>query len=194
MTERDERVSMVCERRVVSEAAFLAMLRALQPLQSHAAGLRSVAYGQSGSGGVREVTADERAIDAGAVGRGRGAWARLAGVEGRHQAALRWLVDRAHCGDLGTLAALYARQCGPVDLRDALDRATVARTRAAATYQREGPSPGCAMTVDGMRAREALTAATAQETAADAALLAWGVEALSAACEAWSDAGEERAA
>ncbi len=50
------------------------------------------------------------------------------------------------------------------------------------------------MTVDGMRAREALTAATARETAADAALLTWGVEALSAACEAWSDAGEERAA
>jgi len=61
------RVSMVCERMAPSEAAFAALLRALAPLQSHAAGLRSVAYGASGSGGVREVTADERAIDAGAL-------------------------------------------------------------------------------------------------------------------------------
>ena len=180
---------------IASEAAFLAMLRALQPLQSHAAGLRSVAYGQSGSGGVREVTADERAIDAGAVGRGRGAWARLAGVASEHRAALRWLVDRAHVGDLGTLARLYAEQHGPMALRDALDAAATARTKAAATYQREGPSPGCAMTVDGMRAREALTTATTREAAADAALSAWGVEALAAACEAWRGAGgEERAA
>jgi hypothetical protein len=68
MTMRDERVSEV---RVVSEAAFAAMLRAIAPAQSHSAGLRSVAYGQSGSGGLREVTADERAIDAAAEGGSR---------------------------------------------------------------------------------------------------------------------------
>ena len=206
MTERDDgRVSMVVERRAVTEAAFLAMLRALQPLQSHAAGLRSVAYGQRSSGGLREVTADERAIDAGAVTRGRGAWLRLARVEGRHRAALRWLIDRAHTGDLATLAALYAEHAAPEALRTRLalaaDALAVANARAA---QAQTAEAAAARVARGSRALEAIAAHLAARSARDAAgvrmdgarasaeaaataLRAWGVAALSAACEAWQE-------
>lgn len=196
MTTRDdgERVSMVCER-VVSEAAFSAMLRAMRPAQMLSGDLRSVDNARDSSGGLCETTATERAIDRGDGARARLVSQRIDAAAPRHRPALRWLIDRAHVGDLATLARLYAGQHAPMALRDALDRATATRTKAAATYQREGPSPGCAMTVDGMRAREALTTATSRETAADAALSAWGVEALGAACEAWQGAGgEERAA
>ena len=195
MTTRDdgERVSMVCER-VVSESAFSAMLRAMRPAQMLSGDLRSVDNARDSSGGLCETTATERAIDRGDGARARLVSHRIDAAAPRHRPALRWLIDRAHVGDLATLARLYAGQHGPMALRDALDRATATRTKAAATYQREGPSPGCAMTVDGMRAREALTTATTREAAADAALSAWGVAALTSACEAWGSAGEERAA
>jgi hypothetical protein len=177
------------------ESAFLMMLRAMRPAQMLSGDLRSVDNGRDSSGGLCETTATERAIDRGDGARARRVSQRVAMVDPRHRPALRWLIDRAHVGDLATLARLYAGQHGPMALRDALDAAATARTKAAATYQREGPSPGCAMTVDGMRAREALTRATGRETAAEAALAAWGVEALGAACAAWQAAGgEERAA
>ncbi len=187
---RDERVSEV---RVVSEAAFSAMLRAMRPAQMLSGDLRSVDNGRDSSGGLCETTATERAIDRGDGARARLVSQRIDAVPPRHRPTLRWLIDRAHVGDLATLARLYAGQHAPMALRDALDRAQATRAEAAATYQREGPSPGCAMTVDGMRAREALTTATGREATAEAALSAWGVEALGAACAAWQGA-EDRAA
>ena len=184
MTTRDdgERVSMVCER-VVSEAAFSAMLRAMRPAQMLSGDLRSVDNGRDSSGGLCETTATERAIDRGDGARARLVSHRIDAAAPRHRPALRWLIDRAHVGDLATLARLYAGQHGPMALRDALDRAQAKRAEAAATYQREGPSPGCAMTVDGMRAWEALTTATTREAVADVALSVLGVEALKTAYE-----------
>lgn len=134
MSERDDggRVSMVCER-VVSEAAFSAMLRAMRPAQMLSGDLRSVDNGRDSSGGLCETTATERAIDRGDGARARLVSQRIGAADPRHPQALRWLMDRAHVGDLATLARLYAGATRPMALRDALDRATATRTKAAAT-------------------------------------------------------------
>ena len=211
MRERaDDRVSMVVERPRVSEARFLAMCRALAAAQSHSAGLRSVAYGASGSGGVREVTADERAIDAGAVGRGRRAWLRVTTTSGEARAALLWLVTYAHVGDLRALAALYGEHAAPLALRTPREvaalrlRAVEGDLRAAETAlakatprsQRRVGSPqadALRLAVEGQRQRRA--DAQARVDATTAAVTAWGLDAMAVALDAWGEADEgERAA
>lgn len=204
----DDRISMIHERPQVTEARFAALCRALAPAQSHSAGLRSVAYGAQGSGGLRETTADERAIDAGAVTRGRRASARVAATRGRARATLVWLTTYAHAGDLGTLAVVYADAAAPEALRTRRDQARAARDAAAVAAREAQTAHDAAKRVAVSRAPEAIVRAIAAKATADAAtgrresadatlarveaaLAAWGRRALCEAVEAWEDAGEE---
>jgi len=194
------RVSMVCERMAPSEAAFAALLRALAPLQSHAAGLRSVAYGASGSGGVREVTADERAIDAGAVTRGSVARRRIVATSGEARATLLWLVTYAHASDatLATMADLYAQHHAPAAEREAARRAPFDRSAAdsalvaAKRVAQRAPTTETLADAEVARARAEAAAVTERRTVA--AMRALGMAALAAALEAWDEADAARAA
>lgn len=202
MTRDDEggRVSMVCERMAPSEAAFSAMLRTLAPLQSHAAGLRSVAYGASGSGGVREVTADERAIDAGAVTRGSVARRRLVATTGEARATLVWLVTYAHASDatLATMADLYAQHHAPAAEREAARRAPFDRSAAdsalVAAKRRAMRAPTTETLAEAETARAQAEAAAVTERRAVATLRALGMRALVGALEAWEATAQRRRA
>lgn len=215
MTQGDDsgRATSVHERATVSEARFLAVQRALADVQCHSASARSVSYGQHSSGGLVEVTADERAIDAGAVGRGRDGWARITATSGEGRRALVWLVDYAWVGDLGSLAALYAANAAPVDLlarRDlaalSLEAATTGHAAAKQALANARRVLSAARTPETttahLRAKAAadvaavrLATAEGEVARVDRALLAWGLAAMGAAVEAWEDAGrEERAA
>lgn len=202
---RDERVSEV---RVVSEAAFSAMLRALAPAQSHSAGLRSVAYGASGSGGLRETTADERAIDNGAVTRGSVARRRIVATSGEARATLEWLVTYAHTGDLRTLAALYGEHAAPLELRAARDVAAVL-LRAASRHLADAEGALAKVAPRGSRRptsaaevlrlavevqRQRRDGAQARATATVEACTVWGVEAMGAALDAWRGTADCEAA
>ncbi len=200
MTERDERVSMVCERVAPSEAAFSALLRALAPLQSHAAGLRSVAYGASGSGGLREVTTDERAIDAGAVTRGSVARRRIVATTGEARATLLWLVTYAHASDatLATMADLYAHHHAPAADREAARKAPFDRSAAdsalVAAKRVAQRAPTTETLADAERARAQAEAAAVTERRAVAAMRALGMRALVGALEAWEATATRRRA
>ena len=213
MSERDDgRVSMIHERAAPAEGRFLAMLRALADVQSHGADARSVAYGQRSSGGLREVTATERAIDAGAVGRGRRAWARLAATTGDARRALEWLTTYARSGDLASLGALYAEHAGPADLRAGRDAAAAAHARATeAAALATTAVDGARRVLGASKAPEAVAAHLAAKAAATTArdrlggarvtaertageLRAWGVAAMGAALRAWERTSESEAA
>lgn len=202
------RVSMVCE--VLPEGRFDAMCRELKAAQSHASGLRSVSYGQRGSGGLREVTADERAIDAGAVTRGRRALDRVGRTDATARAALAWLRDYAHVGDLRSLGALYGEHQAPLDLQGAvydaglrLSLATRALESATSSLVGVAPRRSQRPTPEAVALRVLVAGRTDQRDGArlrldraTAARSAWGVAAMVAACRAWDavDAGEEWAA
>lgn len=203
----DDRASMVHERATVGEGRFAAMLRALESVQSHSADARSVAYAQRSSGGVCEVTATERAIDAGAVGRGRTSWSRIAATSGEGRRALAWLVDYARVGDLESLAVLYAQHAAPVEMLARRDVAAAAVPEVAEAAALAKNAHAAAKRIAMSRAVEAITALIAAKAAADHAagrlasahaavarvegeLRAWGLAAMGAAVEAWEDAGE----
>lgn len=187
----------------LTEARLLRVTRALAAVQSHSAGLRSVAYGAEGSGGLRETTADERAIDAGAVGRGRVAWQRVAAVGGRDRTVLVWLTDYAHCGDVATLADALAGAMAPAELVVARGVAEAQHVIAAKAAAHASTAHTAARRIlIACRAPEALAAHLAARASAEAAALrlhsaeaavarahadlrAWGVAALLAAVEAW---------
>lgn len=206
----DVRESGVVE--VLSELRLQRVQRALVGMQAHSAGLRSVAYGNESSGGLRETTADERAIDAGAVGRGRDAWHRVEAVGGFDREVLRWLVTYAHCGDVATLADLLAGGMSPADLANTKGLAFEAHRRAAIAAARAATALAAAKRILGAsRAPEALAAHLAARTAAEAAatrlhsaeaavarahadLRAWGVAALLAAVVAFEATGRHREA
>ena len=210
MSDQDSgRVSAVCDV-ALPEGRFDAMCRALKAAQSHAAGLRSVSYGQRGSGGLREVTADERAIDAGVVTRGRRALERVGRTDPRARAALAWLRDYAHCGDLRSLGALYGEHQAPADLSGAVIEAEMRLSLAAralrsaeAEFAHVAPKRTQRPTPQAVALRVLVVARTEQRDgaqgrldAATAERTAWGVAALVAACRAWDavDVGEARAA
>lgn len=183
------------EREILTERRLRRVMSALDGAQSHSSDLRSVAYGSESSGGLRETTATERAIDAGVVGRGRTAWARLSCVTGAAGAALRWLVTYAHVSpDATALSRLYADHAAPMPLRDALAVAVRAREVAAAVYAGKGPKRGETMTADGAAARTSLVNATAREAAAEAALVAWGAAELLAGVVAFERTARQQEA
>jgi hypothetical protein len=187
-TSDDGRVSMVVER--ATEGRFLAMLRQLAPAQTSSADLRSVETGRDGSGGLRETTATERAIDRGDGARARTAHARISRVPwGDDRATLVWLVTYAHAGDLGTLAALYATHAAPMAMREAAQTAPWEAKRTATAYDAarrvavaSGSPEAAALARD---AKTRADSARARERTADAALRSWGAAAMGAALEAW---------
>jgi DNA-binding FrmR family transcriptional regulator len=197
---------------VLTEARLQRVQRALAPAQSHSAGLRSVAYGVESSGGVRETTADERAIDAGAVGRGREAWQRLAMIAGQPRTVLEWLTDYAHCGDVAALADLVAGAMSPAELVVARGVAEAQHATAAKAAAHASTALAAAKRILGAsRAPEAIAGHLAARTAAEAAatrlhsaeaavtaahadLRAWGVAALLAGVEAWEHTAADRRA
>lgn len=141
-------------------------------------------------------TPTEHAIDAGTMAAARRAHARLGRCGGSVE-ALRWLAG--HGGDLATVDALaqaYAEERGPVALREALPLASAAVARARRDEQhaaqrahvgRAAPTAAWLLTAhaDVTRARTATASAVARETAARAALVAWGRRALERAVVAW---------
>ena len=213
MTQGDDggRESSAWVRATVGEGRFAAMLRGLADMQSHSASARSVAYGSTGSGGVREETATERDISKGKGGRGRIAWARIATTSGEGRRALTWLVDYARVGDLESLAVLYAAHAAPVALLTQRDLAATAHDAAATGRAKAADAHADAKRVARSKAPEAVIALIAAKLASDRAagrlascaaevarvdaeLRAWGLAAMGSAVEAWEDAGEECAA
>lgn len=174
-------------------------LEALEPYGRLAAagGLRALPVeGRDGqTGGSDPQAAADRMMDRGELGRGRRVWSRLRHVAGPARATLLWLADRGGARpDPGTAALLYAREAGPIELRQALDRAVAAREKAAAGYAGAGPRRGRALTQAGAKARDGLTQSVRAEAAAEAALRAWGTVQLAGAIAAWDATSERRAA
>ena len=192
----------------VGEGRFAAMLRGLAPAQVLSGDLRSVDNGRDGSGGLREVTAVEKAIDRGDLAHARHASARVAAMPLAMRARFAWLTTYAKVGDLASLGALYAKHEGPLAMRGDLERAErqLAAVRVklaqaekelanAAPKGTRRPTPqadALRVLADGLRGTR--DGAQARVEAAGAALTAWGVAALSAAVDAWEDAGEEERA
>jgi hypothetical protein len=194
------RVSVVYERATPAEGRFLAMLRALAPAQMMSGDLRSPAAARDGSGGLREITATERAIDRGDGARARTAHARLSRVPwGDDRAALVWLVTYAHAGDLATLAALCGRDLAPPELRvplqvaelrlAAIERQLAADVKAlaeAAPRNTRRPSREADALRVLVRGRtEQRDALALRVTATTAAITEWGVAAMGRALDAW---------
>ena len=207
----DDRASMVHERATVGEGRFAAMLRGLVPAQKLSTDLRSVDNGRDGSGGLREVTAVERAIDGGDLAHARHASARVAAMPLAMQHRFAWLVDYARVGDLESLAVLYAQHAAPVEMLTRRDLAAAAVPEVAEAAALAKNAHAAAKRIAMSRAVEAITALIAAKAAADhaagrlasahaavarvdAELRAWGLAAMGAAVEAWEDAGEECAA
>lgn len=213
MTQGDDsgRESSVRVRATVGEGRFAAMLRALAPAQVLSGDLRSVDNGRDGSGGLREVTAVERAIDRGEGARGRSAWQRVSIARGEGRRVLGWLITYARVGDLESLAVLYAANAAPVALLARRDLAETAHAAAAAAGARATTAHNAAKRIAQSRAPQAvadlivaklasdraagrLASCAAEVARVDAELRAWGLAAMGAAVEAWEDAGEECAA
>lgn len=208
MSDDSGRHSAVQVRATAGEGRFGAMLRGLVPAQKLSTDLRSVDNGRDGSGGLREVTAVERAIDGGDLAHARHASARVAAMPLAMRQRFAWLTTYAKVGDLASLGALYARHEGPLSLRVGLERAEwqLAAVRVklaqaekelanAAPKGTRRPTPqadALRVLADGLRG--ARGGAQARVDAAGAALTAWGVAALSAAVDAWDNAGEEERA
>lgn len=192
-TSDDGRVSTIHDRPRATEVRFLALCRALAPLQAYDAGRRSVATGADGRGGVPEMTATERASDAGDLRRASAAYARLGRVPmGDARATLVWLATYAHAGDLATLGALYGSHAAPMALREAAQSTPWAASKASAAHtaaKRRASAAPTSQTLAALRDARALAEDTAaRELTARTALAAWGVAALSAAVEAWERA------
>jgi len=184
--------------RTLSDATLRRVLAGLVGAQSHSADLRSVSYGVESSGGLCEITATERAIDAGAVSRGRVSWSRLSRLAARHRPALAWLIDRAHAApDVAAFARLYALADGPVALRESAAVAPAEADAARSALARARRLLSAATTPETIAlhavARDRSVAASARDASSAAALAAWGTAALADACAAWMDTDDEAA-
>ncbi len=186
----------------LSDADLARVCRALAPLLALDADLRSSGCEPRvpGETAARE-TPTERAIDAGQLAAARAAEARVIRC-GRSTECLRWLAE--HGGPAATVASLsqcLAEQHGPIALREALPAATLAVAKAERLHQHAKArsatvrsTPTVEWLTTGARevsaAAGALEAARARETAARAALVAWGRARIEAAVVVWYAAGE----
>lgn len=176
--------------------------RALEQLEPYgrlaaAGGLRALPVeGRDGqTGGSDPQAAADRMMARGELARGRRVWSRLGQIAAPEREVLLWLADRGGSRPApATAALLYARERGPIEVRQALDRAAAARELAAAAYAKEGPKRGRLLTKDGAAAMDRLSQAMRVEDAASAALVAWGTWRLGAALSAWWATGERRVA
>lgn len=188
--------------RGLDDEALRRLCLALAPLLAAEIDLRSSGCEPRAPGetAARE-TPVERAIDAGQLAAARAAEARVIRC-GRSTECLRWIA--AHGGPLVTVASLsqcLAEQWGPVALREALPAASAAVAKAERLHQHARArsatvrsTPTVEWLTTGARevssAAGALEAARARETAARAALVAWGRVRIEAAAQAWHAAGE----
>lgn len=171
-------------------AALHRTMAALAPYARLAAagGLRALPVaGRDGQGGGGDPQAGADRMSAnGDGGRARAVWTRLGTIRQPHRGALVWLADRGDARPSpDDVALLYARECGPIALRDAVERAGVALGKASRAYSKDGPQRGQVLTVVGAKARDRLTQAQHLEAAAVASLRAWGTAALARAVDAW---------
>lgn len=201
------RVSTIHGRPRATEWRFLALCRALAPLQAYDAGRRSVATGADGRGAPPELTATERASDAGDLGLAAGPWRRIARTPWAAQQVLGWIATRAGGNDLASLARRYAEEFAPVALREAANAtpdgereerasAPFAAKVAADAYGNAKRLASAAPTPEtllrAVKAKEAHDNARSREAQAVAALDGWGRDAMEAALEAWERAADRR--
>lgn len=191
--------------RGLDDEALRRLCLALAPLLVLSIGLRSSGCEPRVPGETeRKDTPLDEAIFSGAVERGRAVSARIDRCAAGERERLRWLAE--HGGPAATVASLsqcLAEQHGPIALREALPAATAAVAKAERLHQHAKArsatvrsTPTVEWLTNGSRevsaAAGALEAARARETAARAALVAWGSVRLEAAAVAWYAAGEGR--
>jgi hypothetical protein len=188
--------------RGLDDEALRRLCLALAPLLACSLDLRSSGCEPRvpGETAARE-TPTERAIDAGQLAAARAAEARVIRC-GRSTECLRWLAE--HGGPAATVASMsqcLAEQWGPIALREALPAATAAARKAEEGLQhaqQRAATVRATPTVEWIakggaevsRARGNVESARARETAARAALVAWGGVRLEAAHAAWYAVGD----
>ena len=186
----------------LSAERLWAVMAALAPMAdlASAAGLRAMPVegrdGQTGGGDPQAGV--DRLHASGDAARARAAWQQLDRVRGPHRAVLGWLTERAVCWDrpgVKAVAVRYALDEGPTVLREALPRAMEARETAevvlaTAKAVAQAKARG-AITVAMAEAQALVTQRRAEESRAEAALVAWGGGRIAAAVEAWEAAGEK---
>jgi len=181
----------------LSLSALHDAMAALAPVARLAAagGLRALPAeprdGQTGGGDPHAFV--DRMHDRGDAARARRAWSRLQRVPPALQVTLLWLADRGDARpDVATAALLYARERGPIALRDAVD---LARTRREAADRAHGKALRRSkrlLTAEVAALRDVLTQRTREEAGAVERLRAWGRGELAVAVAAWIDAGAEK--
>lgn len=124
--------------------------------------------------------------DKGDATRARLAHRRLLLVHPALRETLLWLADRGEMRPtVREAAGLYARECGPIALRDAVDRARTAREAADRDHGRAIRKARRILTVEVARARDLVTQRQREEEVAGDALVAWGRHHLALACAQW---------
>ena len=124
--------------------------------------------------------------DRGDAARARLAHRRLLLVHPALRETLLWLADRGEMRPtVREAAGLYARECGPIELRDAVDRARAAREAADREHGKALRKAKRVLTVEVARARDLVTQRQREEGAAGDTLVAWGHQHLALACAQW---------
>jgi len=192
--------------RSLSDAALSGVIRSLVPLQALSGGLRAlpVSPDRVQSSPTADSGAPSDASDRGVLARARVLSARLARVAVPERVTLEWLVTYAHAdAHPDTLAEMLARSAA-LDLRDALDHATLRRKAVErdrqrldveAAHARQRLRHGATLLTDATvterlaRAHAFEQSAKVREAEATAALHRWGRERIERAAMAWEDAG-----
>lgn len=187
--------------RVEAEGLALADLhRTLGELECHArltaaGGLRSNSLeSHRESAGSRDAyAAVDRLSDRGDAARARLVWARLLRVAGPERRVLLWLADRGGSRpEVGTIGLLFAREHGPLELREATDAAARTREAAVDAYGRLGPRRGRTLTTAGALSRDRMLQSVRAERAAEATLQQWGLEQVGRAVATWMSISDKK--
>lgn len=161
-----------------------------------AGGLRSNSPREHRSGGqpTDVYAAVDQLSERGDATRARQVWALLCRVAGPDRRVLLWLADRGGSRpDADTVATLFAREFGPLELREELDAARRSYREAVATYAAVGPGRGRALTQRGALARDRLLQSLRVERAAGTRLRDWGMEHLGRAVSTWMSISKQKA-
>ncbi len=174
--------------RTLGELECYARLTAAGGLRSGSLESRRESAGRSDA-----YAAVDRLSDRGDATKARRVWARLQQVAGPERRVLLWLADRGGSRpEVGTIALLFAREYGPLELREAVDIAGRAREAAVAAYGRVGPQRGRSLTTSGALSRDRMLQSVRAERATEATLRGWGLEQVGRAVAAWMSISDRK--
>jgi hypothetical protein len=184
----------------VADLSVFDLHRALADLECYgrlaaAGGLRTRSLeGRHGQTGASDpYVAVDRMADRGEAAHARRVWARLVRVNGVDRRVLLWLADRGGSRpDPATMAVLFAREHGPLELREAWEKAEQRQKAAVEAYGARGPQRGRTLTTAGAILRDRMTRSLRAEQAAESALRAWGMERVARAIATWLSIVEEK--